>query len=112
MGSHRRGYPTILIKKNRSYVIGWLAVLVLGVLFNISFAQHVDSQHLVTELLQDLKKEILLITTFTTESPWYIWLLSGLTTYLYTHRLVKRNKEMLGKEAIREMRSRKKEDLG
>ena len=92
--------PRVLIKKNTPYIVGWLLVVLVGVLLAVFLeGEHLSVAHFIHELFMELRKEVLTYAFFSQNSNWYIWALTAFTNLTFTRLLIWKCPAI--KEAIR-----------
>ena len=97
----KHGRPIALIKKNWPYLLGWVMIFLLGLISQYSLTNTLNSQTIIQDLGKEVNSELFGWTVFSSSNPWCIWLLSGVSSLLYTRFLIKKDKHIkkaLGKK--------------
>lgn len=68
-------------------MIGWVGILVVGMLLNLLFISGFSSEEVFHELFVEGEKELFPFFVFGSHSNWFIWLPSFVTSSYYTHCL-------------------------
>ena len=95
MDKHDR--PVVYIRKGYPYLLGWIIIILVGIGCSALF-ESLTASSIFKEIFSEIKGELLVYSTFTQQKNWYIWLLSGTTSFLYTEFLKRKNP--LIKEAL------------
>ncbi|ABJ57224.1 hypothetical protein [Oenococcus oeni] len=89
--------PVVYIRKGYPYLLGWIIIILVGVGCSALF-ESLTASSIFKEIFSEIKGELLVYSTFSQQKNWYIWLLSGTTSFLYTEFLKRKNP--LIKEAL------------
>lgn len=87
------GRPKVLVKNNLAYIIGWIAVFTLGISFHFIVEGGLSFEAIKEELLVEIKKDLFGFTIFSVEGSWYVWALSGISSFTYTRLLRRKDKK-------------------
>ncbi|WP_268912224.1 hypothetical protein [Lentilactobacillus sp. SPB1-3] len=91
--------PVIKIQRNWTYVIGWFLVFAASITLQILWSKEMTTQEVITQLSDEIQKDLLVWRSFAYKSSWYIWLLSGINMISYTLLIMRRDKRI--QDAIR-----------
>ncbi|KEP88515.1 hypothetical protein X279_00965 [Oenococcus oeni IOEB_0501] len=89
--------PVVYIRKGYPYLLGWIIIILVGIGCSALF-ESLTASSIFKEIFSEIKGELLVYSTFSQQKNWYIWLLSGTTSFLYTEFLKRKNP--LIKEAL------------
>ena len=85
---HQR--PVILIKKGFPYILGWIAIFVLGIMMHFFHHASIAIDDIFSEFAHELLKDIAVFTRFSSKDSWYVWALSGVSSMTFTFFLEKK----------------------
>lgn len=97
--------PEVLLKKNWRYVVGWVAVFLIGFAVGVFQAGEFSYSELVSELGQEVREDLFSFAKLGSKYDWYVWAVSGISSYAYTW-LLKRREPTL-EQALAHQKSRK-----
>ncbi|MEG0373869.1 MAG: hypothetical protein RR583_08215 [Enterococcus sp.] len=79
--------PIILIKKGLPYLLGWLAIFILGIVMHGLHHSTITVSAIFSEFGHELLKDISLFSRFNSKDSWYIWAISGVSSMTFTYCL-------------------------
>lgn len=82
--------PEVLLKKNWQYVVGWAAVFLIGFAVGVVPAGKFSFTELASELGQEVREDLFTFMKFGSSYDWYVWAISGISSYAYTWLLKRR----------------------
>lgn len=82
--------PIIKIKRNWSYLVGWLITFALGIGVELLSGSHLNAGEISSELFTEILKDLSIIAFFRGHSAWFIWVLNVATSFTYGSYLMLR----------------------
>ena len=73
-----------VFKRNTQYIIGWIVTIVLGITLTAVMKGQAISQLFDKKIVNDVIQDLDPFYVFTTSHPWYIWLISGVSSFSFT----------------------------
>lgn len=83
-GVDKHGRPIVLLKKNSPYIIGWVLIFISGIAMHILLTGEVELTEVSRELFTEIRKDLFAWSTFGTQSEWYVWALSGISSFTFS----------------------------
>lgn len=101
------------IKENTPFVIGWVVMLVIGIAMGEIFGHEGFMSLFSDKIFEDIIEEINPLSIFVTSHPWYIWLLSGVSSLVFINVAwykIRRKEEqgLLEEELLEDRKAREK----
>lgn len=87
----KKGRPVVLARKGWAYVIGWVAIVGLGIAAHMYIEGGLTSEELQHEVLSEVTSELSSFFLFSREANWYVWALAGVSSVVYLLRLRRLN---------------------
>lgn len=75
--------PIVLVKRNWSYLIGWLTVFVLIIIFSFHYHPTLDHHDIMVELVTEVLRDLSTIAFFNIKNEWFVWVLNVATSFTY-----------------------------
>ena len=73
----------VYVRKGYPYLLGWVAIFFVGIACSLFF-EPVTKELIFREFFSEIKSEFLAYSIFSQQKNWFIWLMSGATSFLYT----------------------------
>lgn len=86
--------PIVLVKQNWPYIVGWVAVFVLGIACEIWHVGRISNAHILRELGEVVREELFTFMKFGNAYSWYIWAISAVSGFTYMWVLHRKEPEI------------------
>lgn len=97
--------PIILMKKNWTYIIGWIILFLVIIGAHFYANSHLELEEVVTEFWKEMVKEILIFARFNANNGWETWLITGVSSLTFTCFIKSKNKKLVETLARRRQNS-------
>ncbi|GAJ26755.1 hypothetical protein JCM15457_1700 [Liquorilactobacillus sucicola DSM 21376 = JCM 15457] len=92
-GKGNNNQMLVYVRKGYPYLLGWVIIFLTGIGCSLFF-ESVTKEFIFRELFSEIKSEFLVYSIFSQQKNWYVWLMSGVTSFLYIKILEFKNPDI------------------
>ncbi len=75
--------PVVLVKRNWSYLIGWIIVFILIIIFSAHYNPTLNHNDIIDELFTEIIRDLFAIAYLNIKNEWFVWVLNVATSFTY-----------------------------